>query len=68
MEKQQIFTDRDVLLNDILDVLDELIGEYRSALAMAKKYADLNHYTRMLEKSLTRTEATYDEVNFRFGY
>ncbi len=68
MERKRIFSDRDVLLDDILNVLDELISEYKAALAMAKKYTDLNHYVRTLEKSLTKTEATYDEVSFRFGY
>ena len=68
VEQRRVLTNRNLLLNELLYVLDALIGEYNTAMSMANRYPDLKHYVKMLEKNLTTTEVTYDEVNFRSRY
>lgn len=68
VEYREVLTDRNLLLNELLDLLDALIGDYNTAILMANHYPDLKRYVRMLERNLTATEVTYDEINFRYRY
>lgn len=68
VERRVVLTDRNILLNELLDVLDALIREYDTAMLMANRYPDLKRYVKMLEKNLTATEVTYDGINFRSRY
>lgn len=64
-ERHRILTGWEGLLNQLLYVLDYLIGNYRDALLVAERHPDLHHHTKTLEEGLNTAEAIYDEVSSR---
>ncbi len=61
----EIFIDREEVIAELLFVLEELMVQYRRALNIAEKHADLQHHVVSFQKDLKFTDATYRDIRFR---
>ena len=66
IEWEDALTERDALLDELLDVLDDLMADYRDAISLADKHPDLRHYAKTFQESRNSAEVSYDEVLSRF--
>jgi len=65
-EWEEILRERDILLDELLAVLDNLIRDYRDAISMAEKHSDLSYHAKTFQDSLNAANVSYDEVLDRF--
>lgn len=65
-EWEEILRERDILLDELLAVLDDLIRDYRDAISLAEKHSDLSYHAKTFQDSLNAANVSYDEVLDRF--
>jgi len=65
-EWEEILRERDILLDELLAVLDNLIRDYRDAISLAEKHSDLGYHAKTFQDSLNAANVSYDEVLDRF--
>lgn len=60
-----VFFDRDDLFDQLLDVLEDLIRNYRRALPIAKKHVDFKLHAETIEENLESTRDRYTQLTTR---